>query len=347
MTEERGIIEYEARDGQQIKLTLDTIRKYLVQGRSELVTQQELMYFMGACKSRGLNPFIKDAYLIKFSENEGAAIITSIDYFRKRARAQRDCKGWKKGIIVDRDGKIVYSNGLMIDGDKLLGGWFKAQPEGWDEPFELEINLKGYIKRKKDGSVTKFWTPENQPSQIMKVAESQGLRTLWPDEFQQLYTPEEMGQSDMFQQTEIITQKEDTPQDLTDKIKGQTQKDEQFPCTLCDFVAVSERGLKKHITQSHPEPKKEEQPPDPPFDPGPTVDEKAGNGYQEELRKTNLRKQEIWLKAKEKAKDVPVETLHDMLAAWGYNNLDEVRDEDWIEVANDIQREAAKAKGQE
>ena len=201
MSEERGVVVYEARDGQEIKLSFETIKRYLVSGKAD-VTEQELMYFMGVCKSRGLNPFIKDAYLIKYSDKEGAAIVTSVDYFRKRAKAQKDCKGWKKGIIVERNGQIVYSNGLMIEGDKLLGGWFRAQPEGWDEPFELEVNLKGYIKRKTDGSITKFWAPENQPSQIMKVAESQGLRTLWPDEFQQLYTPEELGEADMFHQAE-------------------------------------------------------------------------------------------------------------------------------------------------
>ncbi len=202
MAEERGVVVYEAKDGQEIKLSFDTIKRYLVQGHPEMVTDQEMMFFMGVCKSRGLNPFIKDAYLIKYSEGEGAAIVTSIDFFRKRAKAQRDCKGWRKGIIIERAGKVMDSNGLMLESDKLLGGWFEARPEGWSEPQRIEVNLKGYIKRKKDGTITKFWAPENQPSQIMKVAESQGLRTLWPDEFQQLYTPEEMGEADMFAQAE-------------------------------------------------------------------------------------------------------------------------------------------------
>ena len=219
MTEERGVVKYEARDGQQVTLSFDTIKRYLVQGHSEMVTQQELMFFMGICKSKGLNPFNKDCYLIKYSQNEGAAIITAVDYFRKRAKAQRDCHGWQKGIILERDGKIVYSKGLMLEDDILLGGWFKAQPEGWSEPFELEVNLKGYIKKKRDGSVTKFWAKENQPTQIAKVAESQGLRTLWPDEFQQLYTPEEMGQSEVFSQAEAIITDKTTEEVLTDKIK--------------------------------------------------------------------------------------------------------------------------------
>ena len=204
MAEEKGLVKYDARDGQQVTLSFDTIRRYLVSGKSELVTTQEMMFFMGICKSRGLNPFIKDCYLIKYSAGEGAAIITSIDYFRKRAKAQKDCKGWKKGIIIQRNGQIVYSNGLMLEGDVLLGGWFRAQPAGWEEPFELEVNLKGYIKRTREGAVTKFWAPENQPTQIMKVAESQGLRTLWPDEFQQLYTSEEMGEPDSFKGAEEI-----------------------------------------------------------------------------------------------------------------------------------------------
>ena len=217
MTEERGLVKYEARDGQQVTLSFDTIKRYLVQGHAEMVTQQELMFFMGTCKSRGLNPFNKDCYLIKYSTKQGAAIITAVDYFRKRAKAQRDCHGWQKGIIVDRKGEVFYSKGLMLDDDILLGGWFKAQPEGWVKPFELEVNLKGYIKKKSDGSVTKFWQKENQPTQIAKVAESQGLRTLWPDEFQQLYTVEEMGEPDSFKGAEsIIT---DKAADLTEKIK--------------------------------------------------------------------------------------------------------------------------------
>jgi len=63
--------------------------------------------------------------------------------------------------------------------------------KGWIEPFRLEVNLAGYLKKTKEGKITKFWQPENQPTMIAKVAETQGLRTLWPDEFQQLYSEDE------------------------------------------------------------------------------------------------------------------------------------------------------------
>ena len=183
------LVKYKSRDGQDLTLTTDVIKKYLVSGRSQFVTDQELMYFMQICKAKGLNPFKKDCYLIKYSQNDSAAIVVSIDYFRSRARAMKDCRGWKKGIIVQgKDGKIHDSFGLILEGEKLLGGFFEATPEGWTEPFRLEVNLNGYIKKTSDGKITRFWKEENQPSQIAKVAESQGLRTLWPDEFQGLYT---------------------------------------------------------------------------------------------------------------------------------------------------------------
>jgi len=187
---ERAVI-YQAADGQEVKLSMDIVKKYLVQGKGELVTMQEFMYFMNICKSRKLNPLIKDCYLVKYG-SDPAAIITSIDFFRKRARVQKDCKGWKKGVIVqDKDGNIRDSFGLVKEGEKLIGGWFEALPEGWLEPFRLEVNLKGYLKKTSEGKVTQFWQEDKQATMIAKIAEAQGLRTVWPDEFQQLYEESE------------------------------------------------------------------------------------------------------------------------------------------------------------
>ena len=186
-TKEKGLVKYVAQDNQEITLSFDLAKMYLVQGKKELLTIQEFMYFSAVCKSKGLNPYKKDAYLIKYDESP-AAIVTSIDYFRSRAKAQKDCQGWQCGIIVKgKDGKTRDSHGLILDGEELLGGWFEAQPTGWKEPFRLEVNLNGYLKKKRDGGLTEFWKEEKQPSQISKVAESQGLRRLWPDEFAKMY----------------------------------------------------------------------------------------------------------------------------------------------------------------
>jgi phage recombination protein Bet len=188
---ERGLIKYESR-GQEVILSAQIVRDFLVTGKKELVTDQEIFYFLGICKARQLNPFVKDCYLIKYG-TEPAAIVTAIDFYRSRARAAEDCTGWEKGVIClnKETGTLRYSKGLVLANEELVGGWFRARPTGWTVDFELEVNLAGYIKTKSDGGITKFWQPANQASQIMKVAESQGLRTVWPDLFQGTYTADE------------------------------------------------------------------------------------------------------------------------------------------------------------
>jgi len=224
-------ITYKSADGQDISLSPDIVKRYLVQGKSELVTMQELMYFLNICRARRLNPLVKDCYLIKYSENEGAAIITSVDFFRKRARAQKDCKGWKKGCIVKcKDGTIKDTYGLVLPEETLVGGWFEAHPEGWLESFRIEVNLSGYLKKTGKGELTRFWSKENQPTMIAKVAEAQGLRTLWPDEFQSLFTEEEVKKEDgPF--IDVTPEKEEkTPPDpekikaFDDAMKGEDQE---------------------------------------------------------------------------------------------------------------------------
>jgi phage recombination protein Bet len=249
------LVKYTATDGQEVSLTFDTIRRFLVSGKGNLVTPQELVYFMGICKTRKLNPFAKDCYLIKYSENEAAAIVTSVDYFRKRARAQPDCRGWKRGVIVQKpDGTLRYSNGLVLNDEILLGGWFEAQPQGWDYPFSLEVNLTGYIKKTRNGDVTKFWQSENQPTMIMKIAESQGLRTLWPDEFQGIHTREEIPDFprdaiDVTPERKALKDRPDfdamLPQDID------RQQVERYVATCAQHFKQSEQEFKAAIVENN------------------------------------------------------------------------------------------------
>lgn len=185
-------MEYSLTSGETVRLTMGMVKKYLVTGKPNLISDQELFYFMGVCKARKLNPFNKDCYLIKYT-TDPAAIIVSIDHLRKVARRQPDCVGWQKGVIIQKaDGAVRRSNGLVLDGEKVVGGWFEATPKGWAEPFILEVNLSGYVKRTASGDITRFWKPENQPTMIAKVAEAQGLRTIWGEDLQGLYTSGEV-----------------------------------------------------------------------------------------------------------------------------------------------------------
>ena len=185
---QHDVVVYQSKSGQKVSLSLSFVRDFLVTGKKELVTDQEIVLYMGICRSLGMDPLAKDVYLVKYDANPAAPIV-AIDFYRSRARAQEDCVGWDKGVIcLQKDGGLRYSHGLVLPTEVLVGGWFEAQPKGWDKPFKLEVNLSGYKKN------NAFWSDEKAPTMIAKVAESQGLRTLWPKEFKGTLTAEEIGE---------------------------------------------------------------------------------------------------------------------------------------------------------
>ena len=59
----KAVMEYKAQSGDVIRIDPQMVRDFLIQGKRELVTVQEIFYFMHICKARKLNPFVKDCYL--------------------------------------------------------------------------------------------------------------------------------------------------------------------------------------------------------------------------------------------------------------------------------------------
>lgn len=189
-------VVYETAAGEEMKLSMDMVRNYLVTGRADVVTNSEIIFFMAECKARKLNPFLREAYLIKYSERDPAAIVESIHHKRDRARDCDDCVGWKKGIIYEtKDGEIVETDRTFLPtGATLRGGFFSATPKGWEEEFRHVVSLESAVKKKKDGSLTKFWQKGNQAMMIQKVAESQGLTALWGRDSAPAVIIEEIGE---------------------------------------------------------------------------------------------------------------------------------------------------------
>ncbi len=52
-------------DGNEIKLTPSIVQEYIV-GTDAKITNQEFKLFTELCKVRKLNPFLREAYLIKY-----------------------------------------------------------------------------------------------------------------------------------------------------------------------------------------------------------------------------------------------------------------------------------------
>lgn len=184
-------VSYEA-DGQKIHLDSYTVKRYLVNGGGP-VTDQEVMMFLKICESQKLNPFTRDAYLVKYG-NQAASIITGKDAFMKRAENNQNYNGFKAGIIVINLNKQIENREgtFYLKGkEQLVGGWARVFFKDGKESSFTTVSLEEYEGKKKDGTVNSMWS--NKPAtMIKKVALAQAMRDAFPSSLGQLYTQEEM-----------------------------------------------------------------------------------------------------------------------------------------------------------
>jgi len=175
MSEEKetGIIKYETSQG-EIKLSPAIVQKYLVHGDGEL-TSQEIIMFLALCKYQRLNPFLREAYLIKYG-NASATMVVGKEAFLKKARHAKDYAGhkaWTEGEIPEMVGKAeVYVTGFQV-------------------PISVQVDYNEYVGKKKDGTINRMWS-EKPKTMLRKVALVQALREAFPEELGGMYSEEEM-----------------------------------------------------------------------------------------------------------------------------------------------------------
>lgn len=184
--------EYEA-NGEKVRLSAQTVVNYLVSGNGK-VNEQEVMMFIQLCKYRHLNPFIREAYLVKYN-NSPATMIVGKDVFLRRAKSNPSFRGMQAGIyVLSKDGKLSQREGVFYikDMERLVGGWCKVFVDGWETPFLHSVPLDEYIGRKSNGDPNSNWSTR-PATMIRKVAIVQALRDVFPETNAQLYSAEEMG----------------------------------------------------------------------------------------------------------------------------------------------------------
>lgn len=198
MAENTQIVEYES-NGEMVKISPSMVRKFLVSGSGN-VSDGEVMMFMSLCRYQHLNPFLREAYLIKYGNNDPATIVTGKDVFTKRADNNPKYKGKKAGVVVlKEDGTVEEREGTMVlPTEKLVGGWAKVFING-REPEYQSVSFDEYAGKKKDGSLNSQWS-KKPATMIRKVALVQALREAFPDRFQGLYSAEEMATVDDIKQ---------------------------------------------------------------------------------------------------------------------------------------------------
>lgn len=183
-------VEYDC-NGEKVKLSPSIIRNYLVNG-SGAVSDQEVVMFLNLCRFQHLNPFLREAYLIKFGSNP-ATMVTGKEVFTKRARRNKDYRGFEAGIIVAGEGGSIENRTgtFKLPNEVLVGGWAKVYIEGFASPVESAVSLDEYIGLKKDGEVNGQWA-KKPATMIRKVALVQALREAFPEDFQGMYSQEEV-----------------------------------------------------------------------------------------------------------------------------------------------------------
>lgn len=173
MSEERGLQVYRLDGGDEITLSPQIVKQYLVSGDASKVSDQEIMMFMALCKFQKLNPFLREAYIIKYG-TAPATIVTGKEAFLKRAKRNPKYQGHRTGI-----------------NDDSTIAWAEVYVEGYLHPIRCEVDYEEYAGRKRDGSITEMWEKKKR-TMLKKVALVQSLREAFPDDFGGMYSEDEL-----------------------------------------------------------------------------------------------------------------------------------------------------------
>ncbi len=172
--------------GQDVTLSYQIVRSFLTKGNGN-VSDQELTQFISICKYNQLNPFLNEAYLVKFG-NSPASMIVSKEALMKRAESCKEYEGIQAGVILQtKEGEIKEVEGCFKrDNETLVGGWAKVYRSDRKFPIVARVNLDEYDKKQST------WN-EKKSTMISKVAKVQALREAFPTQLGAMYTAEEQG----------------------------------------------------------------------------------------------------------------------------------------------------------
>lgn len=181
-------------NGAQVTLTPETVKNYLVSGDKDRVTTQEVVMFMNLCKFNGLNPWLKEAYLIKYG-SEPATIVAGKEAFTKRAEEHEQFDGYEAGLILynEETGEMTYRKGsFRMQNEVIAGGYAEVWRKDREHSYRMEVSFDEYAGRKKDGTLNRQWATK-PATMIRKVALVQALREAFPGTLGGMYSAEEQG----------------------------------------------------------------------------------------------------------------------------------------------------------
>ena len=187
------MVKYESLSGIEVTLDAETVKRSLTRGNGK-ITDQEVAMFIRTCQAKRLDPLENgEVYLIKYDDKAPAQLVVGYHAYVRRAEKFPDYRGYKAGVVVIRKGtpEPVYKEGAAVYkqiGEILIGGWcrvYRAFGDRIDETY-AEVSLDEYSTGKSNWSA-------KPATMIRKCAIAQAFRGAFPNEYEGLYTEDEMG----------------------------------------------------------------------------------------------------------------------------------------------------------
>lgn len=179
-------------DGQEIKLTPSIVQEYIV-GTEAQITMQEFKLFTELCKVRKLNPFLREAYLIKYKAGTPAQMVVGKDAILKRAVLNPNYDGIESGIIIQKDdGSVEERQGTFRLGtEQLVGGWARVFRKDWTHPTYSSVTFSEVAQKTSQGQLNSNWSTKGA-TMVEKVAKVRALRETFVEDLAGMYEAEEM-----------------------------------------------------------------------------------------------------------------------------------------------------------
>lgn len=182
------IVQFTDDNGAQVVLTAQDVLANFCGN----ATPTEMQIFLESCRAWRANPFLHEAYFVKFGNAPGSTV-PSWRLYLKRAENHPQYNGMEFGVVVLRDGRIYQEQRTAVYsdyGEKLVGGWAKVYRKDRQVPIYVELSLKSMNKNQAN------W--KSMPDvMIVKCAKAAALRESFPVELGTMYLEEEIGNQEV------------------------------------------------------------------------------------------------------------------------------------------------------
>lgn len=175
-------------------------------------TDLEFEFFLAYCERTGLDPVIKQAYLVERKQKvfkNGADVwvskfepMSAEAGMAARADAMPDFEGIDDGVVYEGDtftidyaaGTVVHTANPLKRG-RIIGAWAHVHRKGRRVPITW-LRVEERIQTKGDGSANLFWS-KMTATQILKCARAEQWRQAYPNLFAGEFVPEEMNRDEV------------------------------------------------------------------------------------------------------------------------------------------------------